>query len=106
MTIHDMIAKLSGNKMANNKQRKSHSRYTRHPQQIAALNNLLSQFADNLSLGYSDEAWVQASHSMRRLSGYLFQPERETLATAWRNCYVDGDFDAVCRAVDQVRARL
>lgn len=106
MKIRDIITKLSGNEMANNKQRKNYSRYTRHPQQVAALNNLLDQFRDALSNGYSDDAWVQVGRSYRRLSGYLLPNEREVLASAWRNCYVDHNVEAVRVAVDQVRSRM
>jgi hypothetical protein len=86
--------------------RKPTRQITRHPQQVAALNNLLNQLVENLSMGYSDEAWTQTSRSMRRLSGYLHQADREILATAWRNCYVDHSLDEIHSAVDKVRARL
>lgn len=106
MTIRDIITKLSGNKMAN-KQRKNTPRFNyRHPQQVAALNNLLDQFRDGLANGYSDDAWVQVGRSYRRLSGYLFPTEREVLASAWRTCYVDHNVEAVRAAVDEVRSRL
>lgn len=98
--------------MANTKNVSSSVRSTRtrtpqrHPQQVAALQNLLTAFSDTLSNGYSDEAWVHAGRAYRRLAGYLFQADREILSTAWRNCYVDNNVDAVHRAVDQVRGRI
>lgn len=105
MQIRDIVSKLSGKHMANKQSRKN-DRYSRHPQQIVALGNLLNQFVDTLSTGYSDEAWTQAGRSYRRLAGYLFPNEREVLATAWRNCYVDNNVEAVRQAAEQVRTGL
>lgn len=82
------------------------TRPNRAPQQVAAISNLLNAFVDTMSTGYSDEAWTQAGRAYRRLSGYLGQSERDILANAWRNCYVDQNADAVRQATDQVRARL
>lgn len=88
--------------------KKNHNQqmFTRHPQQVAALQNLLTQFYDNARVGYSDQSWTQTSLSMKRLSGFLCQTERDMLAKAWSDFYVDENVEKFRTAVEAVRSRV
>lgn len=86
--------------------RKNTSLFSLYPQQVAGVQNLLTQFFDNVKGGFSDQAWEQANFSMKRLSGFLYQTERDILGNAWSAFYVDENVEKLKAAVDIVRSRI
>lgn len=77
-----MKTKIAKIKMARNANK-------RNQHELSYILSQLNNFSNYLSQGYSDYTWTSIAKILHNLNDYLFQGEREILASIWRNAYIN-----------------
>jgi hypothetical protein len=78
--------------MSNNNNNVSNKKQQQYMSTNKRKQELLSEFKQTISLGYSEETWVKAASIYNDLKGYLSLSELKKVGEVWRNTYTNSNF--------------